>query len=177
MSQHDTHIEWLPVHSAATIACVEALARQIWTEHYVPIIGQAQVGYMLEHFQSAAAIAAQIAEDQEYFLVRRVTAEVSMTPPWCGYYAVQAQSLSARLFISKIYLLATERRQGLGRAMLQQITLLARQRGLTTLWLTVNKHNPALQVYLRWGFQNVGPIVKDIGGGFVMDDFQLEKQL
>jgi hypothetical protein len=27
------------------------------------------------------------------------------------------------------------------------------------------------------GFRNTGPIVQDIGGGFVMDDFRLEKMI
>lgn len=32
------------------IAAVAALAREIWTQHYTPIIGAAQVAYMLERF-------------------------------------------------------------------------------------------------------------------------------
>ncbi|NCA83730.1 MAG: GNAT family N-acetyltransferase, partial [Opitutae bacterium] len=55
------------VESAEPIAAVAALAREIWTQHYVPIIGAAQVEYMLEKFQSAEAIARQLAgEGYEY---------------------------------------------------------------------------------------------------------------
>jgi len=42
------------------------LAREIWTDHYVPIIGQAQVDYMLDTFQREEAIAAQLAGGYEY---------------------------------------------------------------------------------------------------------------
>ena len=38
------------------IALIAGLARQIWTEHYTPIIGAAQVEYMLGRFQSQSAI-------------------------------------------------------------------------------------------------------------------------
>ena len=34
---------------------------------------------------------------------------------------------------------------------------------------------PALKEKL--GFKNVGPLVTDIGNGFVMDDYQMEKAL
>ena len=49
------------VRTPAQIAAVAALARETWTRHYVPIIGVAQVEYMLEKFQSEEAIARQIA--------------------------------------------------------------------------------------------------------------------
>ena len=35
------------VRSPEQIAAVTRLAREIWQEHYLPIIGQAQVEYML----------------------------------------------------------------------------------------------------------------------------------
>jgi hypothetical protein len=54
---------------------------------------------------------------------------------------------------------------------------LARRRGLDSLWLTVNKGNPAVQAYQRLGFRITADLVVDIGGGFVMDDFRMEKSL
>ena len=58
------------VGSEEQISDVAALARQVWTDHYVPIIGQAQVDYMLEKFQSEEGIAGQLAEGYEYYMVR-----------------------------------------------------------------------------------------------------------
>ena len=43
-------IETLPVTTQAQIVQVATLAEEIWREHYTPIIGAAQVDYMLEHF-------------------------------------------------------------------------------------------------------------------------------
>ena len=51
----------------------------------------------------------------------------------------------------------------------------ARKRGLNSLWLTVNKGNPAVSTYQQWGFRIAAAIVMDIGGGFVMDDYRMEK--
>jgi len=51
----------------------------------------------------------------------------------------------------------------------------ARKRGLNSLWLTVNKGNPTVSTYQQWGFRIAAAIVMDIGGGFVMDDYRMEK--
>ncbi len=48
---------------------VEALAAEIWTEHYTPIIGSRQVAYMLEKFQSFGAIKKQVPEGMRYYLM------------------------------------------------------------------------------------------------------------
>ena len=58
------------VTDAGDVALVAGLAEEIWNQHFVGIIGQGQVDYMLGKFQSAEAIAGQIAEGYEYYLVR-----------------------------------------------------------------------------------------------------------
>lgn len=167
MAQTDRALNFIPVHSQQQIATVVQLARQIWPEHYLSIIGQAQVDYMLARFQSAAAVAAQLDEGYEYFLLDCDDQSV-------GYAAVRTARSAACLFVSKLYLLKAMRGQGLGRATMNFLAQLARQRDLNVLRLTVNKYNPALLAYLRMGFVNVGAVVTDIGDGYVMDDFQLE---
>jgi hypothetical protein len=52
---------------------------------------------------------------------------------------------------------------------------MARERGATHLWLTVNKGNASVQAYERLGFRIVEAMVIDIGGGYVMDDYKMEK--
>jgi len=56
--------------------------------------------------------------------------------------------------------------------------MLARQKKLPAITLTVNKHNAgSLEAYRKLGFEKIGPIVQDIGGGFVMDDYILKLTL
>ena len=44
--------------------------------------------------------------------------------------------------------------------------------------LTVNKNNTnSISAYEKLGFINKGGVVKDIGNGFVMDDYKMEKTL
>jgi ribosomal protein S18 acetylase RimI-like enzyme len=168
-----THVhnsEFMPVHTGAQIDTVVQLAQRIWTEHYLSIIGQAQIDYMLARFQSADAIAAQLREGYEYFLINRDGQSV-------GYAAVRNEAKPQRLFVSKLYLLKSVRGHGIGRNVMQFLAGLARQRKLQQLWLTVNKHNPAFHAYLRIGFVVVAEVVTDIGDGYVMDDYQMEWSL
>lgn len=79
------------------------------------------------------------------------------------------------MFVSKLYVHREARGQGTGRACLTFIERLARRKGLGLLWLTVNKANPAVRAYEKAGFRIARPLVTDIGGGFVMDDYRMEK--
>jgi diamine N-acetyltransferase len=161
---------FVPVRTHDQLADIALMAHEIWYEYYVPLIGRAQVDYMVAKFQSVAAMSAQIDSGYEYFLVRRD--EINL-----GYFAVQPEPEAGRLFLSKLYLLARHRGGGTGRACMEFIERLSRERGLHLLWLTVNKGNPSVKAYQRLGFNIAAEIVMDIGGGFVMDDYRMEKQV
>ncbi len=164
-------IELTPVESAGQVAEVAALARAVWTEHYTPIIGPAQVAYMLERFQSERAIAAQLAAGYAYRLLRGDGAAV-------GYLATVPEADGQALFLSKLYVARPARGRGHGCRLLAEAEAEARARGLAWLRLTVNRHNSgSLAWYARRGFRQAGPVVQDIGGGFVMDDYRLEKRM
>src|SRR5678815_1242633 len=163
-------LQFVPVTTPAQFEVVAALAREIWDEYYVPLIGRAQVDYMVSKFQSSGAMAGQVREGYEYFLTERDGRSI-------GYCALQPQPADNSLFLSKLYLLRDARGAGTGRVCMEFIEQLARRRGLKLLWLTVNKGNPAVQAYERLGFRIAADLVIDIGGGFVMDDFRMEKPL
>ncbi|MFZ4655287.1 MAG: GNAT family N-acetyltransferase [Methylococcaceae bacterium] len=159
------------VHTQERVSDVVNLAREIWRDHYVPIIGQEQVDYMLGEFQSEKAIAAQLADGYEYYIVTHVGKSV-------GYLAIVQNADEEALMISKIYVTKSGRGQGFGRKMLSFAEDVCRERKLRTLWLTVNKHNIlSIAWYIRMGFKNIGPTVQDIGAGFVMDDYRMEKPI
>ena len=149
------------------IEIVESLAEEIWTEHYIPIIGKAQVDYMLDRFQSKQSISDQIRSGFLYFLVKE-------DKQFIGYIGVQQKG--DELFLSKIYIKSSERGQGLGKKAIQFIERLAKEKGVRKIALTVNKNNrDAIKAYERLGFKNLGSLIQEIGNGFIMDDFRMEK--
>ena len=53
----------------------------------------------------------------------------------------------------------------------------AKKAGLPKIRLNVNKYNFAIDVYKRLGFVTVADEVNDIGNGYVMDDYVMEKMI
>lgn len=163
-------LQLIPVSTAGQVADVARMAREVWNEHYVPIIGQAQVDYMVAKFQSPEAMRSQIDSGYEYFQIHESGTNV-------GYAAIRHDAADARVFVSKLYVLAAHRKSGAGRRTLELIEHMARERGATHLWLTVNKGNLSVRAYERLGFAIVESLVMDIGDGYVMDDFKMEKPI
>ena len=148
--------------------CIEDLGKIIWKEHYTPIIGEKQVAYMLNKFQSVAAIENQISVGFEYFTIRFVNELV-------GYFSVLKKEDA--LFLSKIYILKESRGKGIGKKTMHFLETTAKHLGYQTLSLTVNKNNiETIKAYEKMGFKHKRDLVIDIGNGFVMDDYILEKE-
>ena len=157
----------IEVSTENQIDIIESLAKEIWTEHFIPIIGEQQVDYMLAKYQSKQAVKEQIASGVLYFLIKESLAFI-------GYIAVHPRG--DELFLSKIYVQSSCRARGYGKKAVQFVETLARERGLRKIALTVNKNNTrAIRAAEKVGFRNVGSLVKDIGSGFVMDDYAMEK--
>ena len=162
-------MQFIRIHTKKEIQQVAALAKTIWTEYYTDLLPKGQAAYMIEKFQSVAPMSKQIAEGHQYYLIQQENQPI-------GYLDFVLKG--DECFVSKMYLLRTFRGKGLGKEALQFIEEKAKQYGSTKLNLTVNKNNiQAINAYLRADFQNVGPIQIDIGNGFVMDDFKMEKVL
>ena len=162
---------FLAVQSEEQIKTIVGLAREIWQEHYEPIIGRKQVDYMLDKFQSEKALVEQLGESCEYYLVVHQGQSV-------GYVSVVPDKSGSALMISKLYVRKSERGHGFGKKALRFVENLSLKREITRIWLTVNKNNArSIAWYSRMGFRNAGSIIQDIGGGFVMDDFRLEKTI
>lgn len=158
-----------PVRSSKEIELTAHIADIVWREHYIPIVGKAQIDYMLEKFQSVKAMQKQISEGYFYYLLWEGEEAV-------GYFAIQLRDTD--LFLSKLYVLSKYRNQGHARSALNYIDEFAADHHSSTISLTVNKNNTgSIQAYERLGFVNVGPIVADIGNGYIMDDYKMVKRL
>ncbi|MGE5614607.1 MAG: GNAT family N-acetyltransferase [Bacillota bacterium] len=151
---------------------VAGLAESIWTEHYTPIIGAKQVRYMLDRFQSAEKVLEDIAADgYRYFIACDGGKKV-------GYCAIKPDLESGGLFLSKLYVEKNSRGRGIARMMLEKAISVARENRLGHIWLTVNKRNVnSIEIYKRLGFVIVEELVKDIGEGFVMDDYKMRMEI
>lgn len=162
-------VELKPIHSKQDIAALSPLLKTIWREVFPPIIGSAQTEYMLLNYQSPEDIEREITDGARYYFV-----EADGQP--IGYLAYEIREHD--LFISKIYLLNSERGKGISSQLFDWLEGLALDAGRNRLHLHVNRDNlKAIKVYQHKGFSVVQSAVSDIGGGFVMDDYYMEKLL
>ncbi|HEX2938690.1 MAG TPA: GNAT family N-acetyltransferase, partial [Ruminiclostridium sp.] len=75
---------------------VSKLANKIWTEYYTPILGKAQIEYMLQKFSSPDRIMNDINDSGfVYFMV-------IYNSKLAGYTAIQPDFESKTLFLSKL---------------------------------------------------------------------------
>lgn len=151
------------------IEVIVDLAREIWNEYFTAIIGKAQVDYMLETFQSKKAITEQLENGFLYFLIKDNNEAI-------GYIGVLPKE--KKLFLSKLYVRSAERGKGYGREAIRFLEELAIKKGVNRISLTVNKNNSAtIEAYKKLGFEVGGHVIQDIGNGFVMDDYEMQKDL
>lgn len=159
-----------PAENKKDYKAISGLAKNIWTEHYTPIIGIDQVNYMLEKFQSEEAIGHQILNNNyDYFTI------INNNIP-LGYLAIKKETDA--LFLSKIYIMKSYRGQGFGKISMDFIKNQAKNLNCSKIYLTVNKYNTnSIKAYQKIGFIKTEELVIDIGNGYVMDDYKMEKAL
>jgi GNAT superfamily N-acetyltransferase len=149
-----------------------ALAREIWIAHYSSIITLAQIDFMLDQRYAPDVIRAELQRDDlwwEKLLVDGAMAGFS------SYLLVEAGSA---MKLDKLYVHPAHQRCGYGGKLIERALLMARRQSCTTLLLAVNKNNrQAIDAYLKHGFRIGDSVVKDIGGGFVMDDYIMVKDV
>ncbi|WP_321276181.1 GNAT family N-acetyltransferase [Thiomicrorhabdus indica] len=161
----------IEVKTLEEVQILSNLAQEIWHQHFTSIIGQDQVSYMLKHFQSTEAIWKQIQTGAEYYFLK-----ISQIP--VAYICLIADSNKKRMMLSKLYVKDSERGKGLGKSLLQFSETRAIQKNCNDLWLTVNRFNAdSIEWYSRQGFVVIDEVKKDIGQGYFMDDYIMEKAL
>lgn len=190
------NVTFEPVRTPEQIDELAELAGAIWHEYWPAIIGEEQTDYMVEKFQSKPAIERDMAESAyEYWFVRVSCEEGACaggagdadggedaasagTGRIVGFTGGHDEPETERFFISKIYLLAEERGRGFASRTLAFYEQLCRERGWKAMYLTVNKHNElGIRAYKGKGFETIDAVETDIGGGFVMDDYIMEKKV
>jgi ribosomal protein S18 acetylase RimI-like enzyme len=163
------NIDIRPV-TPADIPAIAALAREIWQAAYPAIITQAQIDFMLEQRYSHEQLAADLRNpdkwlDQVFSGTRRI-----------GFAA--SEIYQGEFKLDKLYIHPDVQRGGVGGQLIAHVAARAARLGYPCVLLAVNKGNDkAIAAYRKHGFTVRETKVFDIGGGFVMDDFIMEKKL
>lgn len=156
---------------AAEIGEVGELARAIWRQHYASILSSAQIEYMLRKKYSEADLGRYLDATGRWLDVLRVDGVLS------GFLRTSVAD-AERFRLEEIYVTRTVRGQGFGRLLLERAESLALEQGCRLLFLYVHRANTgAVAMYRHNGYVIVKSEAFDIGSGFVMDDYLMEKSI
>lgn len=162
-------IQIVPAKKLNDLEQISHLANVIWHEHYISMISVEQIEYMLIKYNSVQAIEAQINEGVLFFYITFDDIPV-------GYIAVKKEL--DYLFLSKLYVLNSHRGKKIGKAAMQHVYNIASTFEIKRVRLHVNKHNyNSILAYEKLGFAKVKSMITEIGHGYIMDDYQMEKVL
>jgi len=141
---------------------IAALAEKIWMIHYPPIIGMAQVEYMLNKMYSSDALHNQINAGQNFYFIQHEGKNI-------GYFGV-SNDVPTELFVHKFYIDSELQGKGIGMQAFHLLMEMYPQ--CATARLTVNRHNyKSINFYFKAGFVISEVKDFDIGEGYVMNDF------
>lgn len=152
------------------IPAISALAREIWQASYPGIITQEQIDFMLEQRYGHERLYDDL-EDADKWLDQAFDGERRVGFAFCEIYKGEFK-------LDKLYIHPDVQRQGVGGQLIAHVAARAKKLGYPVVILAVNKRNEkAINSYMKYGFVIREAIVDDIGQGYVMDDFVMEKKL
>lgn len=146
---------------------IEILAKDIWNECYSSIISKEQIKYMLDNFQSESVIKEQSENNYLYFFAE-------YNGSYAGYCCIKPEN--NEIFLSKFYMKKEFRGKGIAKKLFNHALEPFLHQKPLRVHLTVNKYNKgSIAVYKKMGFEIFNECVNDIGNGFVMDDFEMQR--
>lgn len=150
------------------LATIARIAGEIWNMHYVPMIGQEQVDYMLGKFYSHASLIEQLGKGHCFYLITNAEGDTAI-----GFLSV-SKSGERDYFLHKLYIYDRKANAGAGTETLHQLIRITDPKTLT---LTVNRKNyKSVNFYFKNGFKIKSVEDFDIGNGYEMNDFVMERK-
>ena len=151
---------------------IRAIAKEVWPIAYGTILSEIQLDYMMEMMYSIDSLQLQANSKNHHFILAKENGDT------LGFASFELNySETKKTKIHKIYILSTQQGKGIGKKLIDYIHTEAKNHLQEALLLNVNKYNSAQDFYKKLGFCIDYEEVIDIGNGYVMDDYVMEKQL
>lgn len=150
---------------------INDLALKTWYDTYTTILSPEQLEYMLKEMYSLEAFTTQIEVKGHLFLL------LSEDDKYLGFASYEPNYTEGTTKLHKLYVLPETQGKGAGRLLISTIEDLAKSNGNNKISLNVNRYNDAVQFYLKNGFVKAGEEDINIGNGYLMEDYIMEKGL
>ena len=156
--------------TSSDIVSIQKIANDTWPSAYGEIIGLQQIEYMLNLMYSHEALEKQM-EFQTFLIIKDEEDDLAFVSFEVNY------GLEAKTKIHKIYICPTAQGKGLGKILIEETEREAIKNRNKTLVLNVNRENKARFFYEKIGFRIAYTENIEIGNGFLMNDFVMEKNI
>ncbi|MET3028049.1 GNAT family N-acetyltransferase [Flavobacterium sp. UW10123] len=154
------------------ISTIQKITNITWPITYGEILSQSQLDYMLGLFYSDEALAKQIENKEQLFYL------IFDSESTIGFIGIEHNYKNEAITkIHKIYLLPEAQGKGYGKKVFDFIEKLALENNSKQLSLNVNRFNTALDFYKKVGFEIKETVDIEIGNGYLMEDYVMEKKL
>lgn len=159
--------------AAADMAIIHDLAHIIWPHAYLEILSRDQVAYMLRIMYNHDVLKALEQRDDHKFLI----ASQKGLPVGFALYHPKIPTDISVYQLSKIYVHPLYQDKGIGKQILEYIIDNLQLLRVSTLELNVNRNNRAISFYQKLGFKITREVDLDIGNGYFMNDYVMEKSI
>lgn len=149
------------------IPLIRELTYKVWPQTYASILSPQQIDYMLEWMYSEDSLEKQMKEGSRFILVYEDEEPVG----FASFEEIEPGVWK----LHKIYILISQQGKGTGRFVIDYIINFIKQQKANALQLQVNRHNKAKEFYEKLGFAVIKNIDLDIGNGYFMNDYLMEK--
>lgn len=150
---------------------INKMVVKVWPQTYKNILSPEQITYMLDMMYSKKAFTDQIALQNHHYILATEGGD------YLGFASYELNYKYETVKIHKIYVLPQTQGKGIGALMLHKISNIALQNGNTIMQLNVNRYNKAVKFYEKAGFVKAGEEDINIGNGYLMEDYIMEKKL
>lgn len=157
--------------AAEEVGAVAEMASRIWPVAYGAILPPGQIDYMLSQMYAPARLRQD--QDEGVDLVW-ILVEGERT----GFLGAGPVAPDGACPLHKLYLLPGSQRGGIGSQALARLCERLAGLGALAVELRVNRHNAAaIAFYRKNGFTVFAEDCREIGGGYVMDDYLMHREL
>lgn len=151
---------------------IHSLAHRTWPHTFGKILTQEQIDYMLNWMYSISSLKEQVEKKGHTFIL------VKNETDFLGYASFELNyNNSQNTKLHKIYVLPECQGTGAGKLLMDEVIKRTARAGNKNLLLNVNRENPALGFYKKKGFEIIKTEDIDIGNGFFMNDYVMERKI
>jgi GNAT superfamily N-acetyltransferase len=158
------------------ISSIQEIARITWPVAFKDILSKEQLAFMMELMYNENTLNHQIKNGHEFYLYNKDEKPIGFIgiEPNCNSTSYTSEKV---LKIHKLYILPEFQGQKIGEQLIRFIELRAKELNQEKIILNVNRFNKALYFYQKLEFKIIQTVDIEIGMGYLMEDFILEKQI